>query len=807
MLFKLAWKNIKIKPFRAIAIIFAIAISIAMIFSMLSFKDAVYEYIYEIETTDAGNSDIKISYNSNGDRITSIEQLSEVDGIKQVFPTLKLYALLGDDYVQLKGIDFNDLSNFQEIKVLKGNLDDLKKSDNIAISDLAAKHYNLNIGSQINLKLGTNEANFFVAVIAQNSGYFLADSPFAFVGNVSEGVARLIEPSGLAVYNEIYIKANNSKDIKNLISQISSLRSYQNMKVGISKDSAYIQEQTTSLTAPIVLSGFAVFILSVACVGLLFLMSEKDKIKYISQLSVVGATKKQLFAIFLIESFILAFLGAILGSLIASGIFYGLLKVTLSSAITFHISFAKLFLSAIIGIIVSIFASLLPLFKSLKGTVRENEILKENKSTLSKIMPILFLIVNIILIIIEFTIPSSKGILSIINVILSIITFGLCLNYILQIGAKVSCKIQIPTIKIGALALKREKRFSKSFVTLTVGMLVSMLLFMAYNITTSVFNSYLNDFKNMVFVSNVQSSIDTNEFKEIDGVEKATTLIWKTGKIKSPKIEEKTMNIIGTKNALDIIDFEYITDKNKIYQNLKSDKNYVFIDFALKELYGVNVGDKIDLKLDDKISQFEVGGILKNDLLSGNYLVINEDIIKKDYDISVDTVLAIVNGDSDKIVNQMRLTYANDNYYVIRVLDAYKWERESLDSVFDLIGTLAVVITLFIFITLIAGVVVSRSTASGERSTLLCAGMSKSQLLQTEIFEHVLMSVLAFISSFIVSSILTASFINALRLFGLYFEFMYSPWVVAVVGLCIALAYSFLPIALRFKKRYIIRKG
>ena len=53
MTFKLALKNISSKPWRAVATIFVVAVAVSLIFAMLSFSDAVYEYLFEVETASA----------------------------------------------------------------------------------------------------------------------------------------------------------------------------------------------------------------------------------------------------------------------------------------------------------------------------------------------------------------------------------------------------------------------------------------------------------------------------------------------------------------------------------------------------------------------------------------------------------------------------------------------------------------------------------------------------------------------------------------------------------------------------------
>ena len=95
-MFKLALKNITAKPFRFIATTLAVAVVVAMIFCMISFKGAVYDFIYATETASAGRSDITISTNSTSDRIMKDEPLQDIEGIEQIVPSLKLYAMYGD---------------------------------------------------------------------------------------------------------------------------------------------------------------------------------------------------------------------------------------------------------------------------------------------------------------------------------------------------------------------------------------------------------------------------------------------------------------------------------------------------------------------------------------------------------------------------------------------------------------------------------------------------------------------------------------------------------------------------------------
>ena len=121
------------------------------------------------------------------------------------------------------------------------------------------------------------------------------------------------------------------------------------------------------------------------------------------------------------------------------------------------------------------------------------------------------------------------------------------------------------------------------------------------------------------------------------------------------------------------------------------------MDKALNILYGVQTGDILTLTVDGKSREVAVGGILEHRLFSGNYIVMSEKLIEEFFGVSVDTVLIKADGDIYNTVNELRARFADNNYYVVDVLSAYRWEMQSSDAVFDLIGTLAIVVALFIF--------------------------------------------------------------------------------------------------------------
>lgn len=806
-MFKLALKNITSKPLRFVATTLAVAVVVAMIFCMLSFKGAVYDYIYATETASSGIGDITISINSTSDRIMQDEPLQRrIDGVAQIVPSLKLYAMYGDEYVGVRGFKKGQLEALATIEVIEGDISKMQsgeRTDDIIVSKDAAKHFGFSVGDKVEFTLGTKSVVCYIGAIAKQSGYFLDDAPYLMLGLTENFSSLILSSENLC--NEIHVVLQDKLKVEQKIKEISAMPEYKDMLVTASKDARYIEEQTQSLTAPVVLAGGAVLALGIAIIVLLFLMSEGEKVNLISKLKVVGATKRQITSLFLIESALQACIGTIVGSLLAVGVFTGLLKLTLSASVTFGISVGYLFLAGGIGLVCPILSSLAPILRSFKGSIRENQLDISKPSKVSIALLITFALLTAVSVAIEFCVPSARAIMSVFGIAFSVATLALACSKAMKIGGKLASKSSLPSVRIGAKNVVRDKRFTRSVTMLTVGMTIAMMLFMSYSLTTNIFSSYVDEFSDMVFVTNIQANVDETKFEHIDGVKRATKMVWGKSDLKVNG-KDKTMNMLGSKDVLDIVDFEYITSKSVVHERILSDKPYVFVDYALKELYGVSEGDTLEMTVEGVTKEVVVGGILKHTLFSGNYVVVSADVVKNLYGKQVDTVLAIVDGDMDKTVGLLREKYAGNNYFVIKTLDAFKWEMESMQSVFDLIGTLAAVVTIFIFAVTVASSLIGRATTRKSRTALLNAGMSKNALLGAEIFESAFVALVAFVLSFAFSVLITFCLIHALRLFGLYFEFMYEAWVVAAVGGAMSVGYTLIPLALCFKKGYNFKK-
>ena len=217
-MFNLALKNLK--QFKTVAIIIAIAISIAVLFCVFAFDGTVGNYLLAIERAETGDSDIMITPRSDSASITSVAPLKELDGVEYAVGAVVLYGSYGDNYLNLYGFDGADVQKLNFLDISDGSLSELiSKSENVAISEDMAKNLSLKIGDKITVSVFNRSKDFYVTAICKNNGYFASDSPYKVVGLARGGISSLIGSSLGNVYNKIYVKAKSGVAFRGLSTQ------------------------------------------------------------------------------------------------------------------------------------------------------------------------------------------------------------------------------------------------------------------------------------------------------------------------------------------------------------------------------------------------------------------------------------------------------------------------------------------------------------------------------------------------------------------------------------------------------------
>ena len=331
----------------------------------------------------------------------------------------------GDDgeYIRLRGFSRGDIEKMNSVKVASGNAEELfTNSDNVIISEAMSRALGIGVGDRLavaSLASSGGSRGFFVVAVAQNEGYFVADSPYTVLGSAS-GVAQLISPGGVEVFNEIYVDVADGADAESVRDAVAALPEYAELTVSLTVDEAYISTRAGNLSAPVTIAGAAVALLSLVSVALIFTLGVADRRAYAAKLALVGATKRKIAALFFTESAVIAAIGAIVGSVLAVGVFALLIQIVLSSVVSFSVNALLLFGAAVTGGVAAVAASVYPLFRVFRASARENLFSVEKKSLAPVVFSACLGAAVLALLLVENFVSGAMGVLSAVNMVLVI---------------------------------------------------------------------------------------------------------------------------------------------------------------------------------------------------------------------------------------------------------------------------------------------------------------------------------------------------------------------------------------------------
>ena len=800
MLFKLAVKNLKSKISNTVLVIFSISIIVAMVFAMASFRPIINDYINEYEVSTANGSDITILPNSGSSRITEYEQSSSK---YKFIPTLSLYPQYREKYINARGMRQEDIRNNKTIEMHKGTKD-IKNPNEVIISKRTAQIFKLKIGDTITLKLGSITRDYYVIGIAKNKGYFIKDNPNVVLGVIEDGIAHLIGETGL-IYNELYAKLAKGVSPDSALGELKE--KYKDFQVKKTGDNQYIKEQADTIVAPMVVAGPIVIGLAIISYFLLFILLNRGRKIYNKKLRQIGATKKETTIIFFYESFIMSLIASLVGIVLGIAITAITAFGTLKSISTFKVQPLQAILIPIAGVFLSIALSFLFGIQKKKNGERKQVNKYRDDYKLILIFAIISIVVWVVFVSVEIAIPALRKAMAIPSMLLMFIALSLLTALFIGLLRK-NKHVSNPIVKLATGSVGIQKRHASLSVGLFVAILITTLLFSGFGVSKKIFSSYLNDFKDFAFVTNIRESTSLEDFKNknID-YEQGTKAYWGKGEIKSGRLKFSSM-ILGSADILDFVDFKYI-DKNReeILEKLNK-KNAVVMDSSKKELYGLKVGDKVTLNINGKDRKCEIVGFVSHTLFAGNYTIMKHENIKELFNERANTVILKKSNKKkmNEFVSNIRSSMSEKNYYAVSALEAFKWETSSTNSILNFMGVVAGAVLVFSLFLTIGMSYMERQKFKKERKVFIQLGGYSKDLFKIEILENGIVAAISSIMA-IVGSVFGMMFlIDSLRILGMLFSYTFIWWIPFLISSTFFVCYTIAPIVLKYGSSYNIRE-
>lgn len=528
---ELATKELKSSKKMVIAMIIGIVVVTILINSITTLALSYQEYLvnlsrskenWEARIENVPYKDIEV--------IEKYENIKELSLIKDVGISEESYSEWFTDLLHIKEYDENALKNLN-IKLKKGSLP--QNTNEIIVNE----DMTFEIGDTVNATINDKKYTYKVVGLIENTDFDEFETTTLTKEN---GAITLLNGDNINE-NDLITISIISNDISKIYNTVNQIKADINSNLNVIYNEelleyACVAENGSEFeTTILIVVGLLIAIIAVSSIALIYTISNisiSEKKKYIGSLSSVGASRKQIFCIYLVEGLIITVIAIPIGLLLSFGIDY---------------------------LLINIFDDL---FKTIQSSIIDASLLASESINLYLIFSWKALLLSIALV---FIIVLLSIIVPIINVSKTTIMDMIRKNKYTKIRKKTikAPKLIASIFKVeGELAYKNIKRSRSKFITMIISLTITIVLFISINGYISNLNFY-----NSLNKSDYNYSIDiyTNEGKT-----------------------DYTKEIFKIFKQLDLIDTMYGTIKlNTMYMYLNEDD----INDSLKK--AMNKWDKL----------------------------------------------------------------------------------------------------------------------------------------------------------------------------------------------------------------------
>lgn len=785
---RLAYKNFTESTLRTFAIIITIAITSIILFLCFSYRQIVATQFSLAQKVEAENADIRIEYKPEASsRIINDTALTKLNDKADFFiGVLDLYGVsqLNDktEYINLRGIDEENLYRLNTLEVTKGVDRDIK-SDEIIIDKYTSKSLQLDIDSSLKLTIGNLTKTFYVAKIVKEHPCFKTDGAYVFY--CKENVAsQFIGGYFGNIYNKIFIKAAKQVDIDTLIDEIKAIPDYTNYKVVKEFDQGIMTSKINNAALPMTLALFACAFLSLYLVYLIANASYKRKNMFIFQLKSIGASKKYIFGIFTLESFMYMFFGVIIGflcnTLLKNYSFFNL--IPLDKEDLFYTK--MLILSALVSATLFLICMLIPLLKTNSISARtqytdaKNTLRKDKKLVL--ILGIVMFSTSCFLILPTYLNPI-RGFFALILCFFSLLIILPHLTRFLTNLTK--NKINKSGILLALNNIGYEKMSANNLRILFAGIVICTMLVSSSMLTNNLSKNITSDINCDVVLLNVRSDSDLqlNSITALDSLYNVHAINMKKAHL---TLDNKSVDFTLLScypSDLDTIgSIEYVTPKETLLTGIEKG---IALNYSYHKIHKLNIGDTISIDIDGKSAFVEITSFFNSYQFGGKIAIMSNELLSNTFSLPLyDTVICQTNTDIESTINMLRARYTNSNIIVLSKDSLYSVYTEILADTARLANFFAAIIIVICFVSVFSNILNTRNEKKNDIYKLYSLGFDKKGIMLIELIEYMLTGIIAIILSIIALPILNSALINAFSLGEIYIKSPISYAYTAIIG-------------------------
>lgn len=747
ILLKYTIKSIGEKKFRSFLIIFAIALAGALFLASSRLSSSITD-MYKNEMKAAyGDVDINIYPNENSPssfiNMSSCEKIrDQAECIIPSTTTSGEYKQAGStntQYIRINAYNISDYLQINKLKVLEGSIEDFKESK-LILSKNGAGQLGVKVGDEIVLSIMGGRRKVTIAAIAEAQGVFKSEQNSMQGIMPFDTVCRYAQTNGKPT--TIGIKLKKDVDKTAIIETLKKL--YTKYDVIDMSDSAELEEALSSITVPFMLMTLIVIFMSIFIIYSSFKVIMLEKLPAVGTFRSIGASKKIMNAVLLLEALLYGFLGGIIACILGVGCLYvlsslmigmfGAQGVNISLNIPLE-SYIITFTSCLVIAVLSTLAPIMGVSKiSLKDIILNNRPHKHRKYLKGAVIGIILIGAGFALaILVQKDLAMISSVAGMFVVIIGIIKILPLFVLIFSEGLEFVFKGIFGNIgSLAAKNIKKNKSVLNSITLITIGM--SILL--AINTMTQDVQSQVLDFYKDTFKCDIMGSIGNMDDQRIrwigrnENIEKVIKSM--QGSYKIPEFKDHTIypEAIETTKLSPNIVFKFEGDETQLLTQLQEGRN-IIVTKILKKENDLNIGDELTFKFGKTMRRYKIIGFMDTMWQNGDFALMpmkyyKQDTQQKYYDLFYATVKKDAN--PEEVAQELTDGVTNTWSQIMTVDYITQMNTEQNASMMGMINIFAILAMVIGIVGVINNLMISFIERKQNIAMLRSIGMSKKQV-------------------------------------------------------------------------------
>lgn len=748
IILKFVLRNIKEKKLRTFLIVISIMASTALFFAANGIASTLKETQINIARSVFGSAEIMITAGQESPAPYFLSNKAELynDKLDYIVGEMNInaqYSYNTDNVVpvSLTGIDYNDLSIMNPLKIIDSSSIKPFQGNKIIISKKSADKYNIKIGDKLKLNIKDNNELFTVSAIVQSEGIFKTEDKTMF-GVIPKSTAQdLNDARGMV--STIYLKTKTPSDTDDLIKQLSN--SYKNYDVKPTIDMKQINETTKSTSTIFLAMLVIVLTMSVFIIYTVFKVIIVERLPIIGTFRSIGATKFMTDFVLIAESIIYGMIGGLVGILVGIGIVklaaVGLSMQAGGITVTINYSTSQMLMAFGFAVAVSVFSAIIPIVRVSRLSVKDVVLNTVDTTQRKKLWKF---ILAVILILLAFSFPrlGTKGgtaiTLDLIGMVLGTIGVVMIVPYFTDVFVIVLEKIYALIFRnegiLAAKNLRNNKNILNNISLLTIGIsALFMLNVVSFSLGQELVKAYeISKCDISILSSGGELNADVlSRVRSTEGIAEASGMY----SAFSTKVEGDNSSIMGMygynpKYFNDFMDVKFLQNKNDILRNLY-DNREIAITESLRQSLNVNIGDIITLKTANGDRDYKISGTFSTLMDNGSMAIISEKYLKQDFKLSQYAIIfATTNESPDKVAAALNKQFKGKQ---IQISTWKSMEEQNAKQ----INQMLMIIKIFPIVSLIIGAfgvlnnfIISFIERKRQLAVFASVGMSKLQTIK-----------------------------------------------------------------------------